>query len=139
MLAPTVMPSNAPCSGNTADRFGTTVGSPLATGLLTGKYNDGVPDDARLGREGNAWLQRMVIGTAEEGRIERARRFAQVAQELGVAPATLAIAWCLRNPNVSTVMLGASKLSQLLQNFDALEVWQRFDDATWQRIETSLA
>jgi aryl-alcohol dehydrogenase-like predicted oxidoreductase len=71
--------------------------------------------------------------------VEALRHYSALAAELGVAPSTLAIAWCLRNPNVSTVMLGASKLSQLLQNFEALDLWQRFDDATWQRIEASLA
>jgi len=115
--------------------MGTTIFSPLASGLLTGKYNDGIPADSRLAQDGMGWLQRGLRGD----RVEALRRFTALAAELGVAPSTLAIAWCLRNPNVSTVMLGASKLSQLLQNFDALEVWQRFDDATWQRLETSLA
>lgn len=115
--------------------MGTTSFSPLASGLLTGKYNDGIPADSRLAQDGMGWLQRGLRGD----RIEALRRFTAQAAELGVAPATLAIAWCLRNPNVSTVMLGASKLSQLLQNLDALEVWQRFDDPTWQRIEASLA
>ena len=117
--------------------LGTTTFSPLASGLLTGKYNDGVPDDARLGREGNAWLQRMVIGTAEEGRIERARRFAQVAQELGVAPATLAIAWCLRNPHVSTVILGASRPEQLLENLQALTLDSTLAEVDWHRVESA--
>lgn len=115
--------------------MGTTSFSPLASGLLTGKYNDAIPADSRLAQDGMGWLQRGLRGD----RIEALRRFTALAAELGVAPATLAIAWCLRNPNVSTVMLGASKLSQLLQNLDALEVWQRFDDPTWQRIEASLA
>jgi voltage-dependent potassium channel beta subunit len=115
--------------------MGTTIFSPLASGLLTGKYNDGIPADSRLAQEGLTWLQRGLRG----GRIDALRRYSALAAELGVAPATLAIAWCLRNPNVSTVMLGASKLPQLLQNLEALDVWQRFDDATWQRIEASLA
>jgi voltage-dependent potassium channel beta subunit len=115
--------------------MGTTIFSPLASGLLTGKYNDGIPADSRLAQDGMGWLQRGLRGD----RIEALRRYTGLATELGVAPSTLAIAWCLRNPNVSTVMLGASKLSQLLQNFEALDLWQRFDDATWQRIEASLA
>jgi voltage-dependent potassium channel beta subunit len=115
--------------------MGTTIFSPLASGLLTGKYNDGIPADSRLAQDGMGWLQRGLRGA----RIEALRRFTALAAELEVAPSTLAIAWCLRNPNVSTVMLGASKVSQLLQNFDALDVWQGFDDATWQRVEASLA
>src|SRR4030095_9104158 len=81
--------------------LGTTVWSPLASGLLTGKYNEGVPDDARLGQEGYAWLKRWVLGDSESRRVERARQFTALARELGVAPAPLAIAWCLRNPHVS--------------------------------------
>ena len=115
--------------------MGTTIFSPLASGLLTGKYNDGIPADSRLAQDGMGWLQRGLRGD----RVEALRRYSALAADLGVAPSTLAIAWCLRNPNVSTVMLGASKLSQLLQNFEALDLWQRTDDATWQRIEASLA
>ena len=115
--------------------MGTTIFSPLASGLLTGKYNDGIPADSRLAQDGMGWLQRGLRGD----RVEALRRYSALVADLGVAPSTLAIAWCLRNPNVSTVMLGASKLSQLLQNFEALDLRQRIDDATWQRIEASLA
>lgn len=115
--------------------MGTTIFSPLASGLLTGKYNDGIPADSRLAQEGYGWLKRGLEGD----RIEALRRYAAMAGELDVAPSTLALAWCLRNPNVSTVMLGASKLSQLLQNFDALQVSERLSDADWERVEASLA
>ncbi|MEO6155328.1 MAG: aldo/keto reductase [Thermomonas sp.] len=115
--------------------MGTTVFSPLASGLLTGKYNDGIPADSRLAQEGYGWLQRGLQGE----RIARLRRYTALAQELGVAPSTLALAWCLRNPNVSTVMLGASKVSQMLQNFEALEVSQHLDADAWSRVEASLA
>ena len=57
--------------------------------------------------------------------------------ELGVAPAPLAIAWCLRNPHVSTVMLGATRSEQLLQNLEALDLGERFDDDVWQRVEAA--
>ena len=117
--------------------LGTTVWSPLASGLLTGKYNDGVPDDARLGQEGYAWLQKWVLGDSDSRRVERARAFTDLAKELGVAPAPLAIAWCLRNPHVSTVLLGATRTEQLLQNLEALELVERFDDATWSRLEAA--
>ena len=110
--------------------MGTTIFSPLASGGLTGKYNDGIPADSRLAQDGLTWLQRGLRGE----RIDRLRGYSALAQELGVAPGTLAIAWCLQNPNVSTVMLGASKLSQLLQNFEALALSQRFDPATWHRV-----
>ncbi|WP_396615701.1 aldo/keto reductase [Lysobacter soli] len=117
--------------------LGTTIWSPLASGLLTGKYNAGVPTEARLGREGLGWLQRSVLG--EEGaRVERARRFVATAQELGVAPAPLAIAWCLRNPHVSSVILGASRPEQLIQNLEALELAERLSEGDWQRVEAAV-
>jgi len=115
--------------------MGTTIFSPLASGLLTGKYNDGIPAGSRLAQDGTGWLQRGLHGD----RIEALRRFTSLAAELGVAPATLAIAWCLRNPNVSSVLLGATGLAQLLQDLEALEVWQRLDDASWERVQASLA
>ena len=115
--------------------MGTTIFSPLASGLLTGKYNDGIPADSRLAREGLAWLQRGLRGD----RIDQLRRYVALADELAVAPGTLAIAWCLRNPHVSTVMLGASKLPQLLQNFEALEASQRIDAAAWTQVEAVFA
>ena len=115
--------------------MGTTIFSPLASGLLTGKYNDGIPADSRLAQEGYSWLQRGLQGE----RIAALRKYTALAAELGIAPSTLALAWCLRNPNVSTVMLGASKVSQLLQNFEALAVAKQFDDGVWKRVEDSVA
>ncbi|OHE83823.1 MAG: alcohol dehydrogenase [Lysobacterales bacterium RIFOXYD1_FULL_69_11] len=115
--------------------LGTTTFSPLASGLLTGKYNEGVPDDARLGREG--WLQRIVFGSSDERRLERAQAFTALAAELGAPPATLAIAWCLRNPHVSSVILGASRPEQLLQNLSALEWVDRLGEADWRRLEAA--
>ncbi|MGV8943570.1 aldo/keto reductase [Thermomonas sp.] len=115
--------------------MGTTIFSPLASGLLTGKYNDGIPADSRLAQDGYTWLQRGL----HDDRIAALRRYAALAQDIGVAPSTLALAWCLRNPNVSSVILGASKVSQLLQNLSALEVSQQLDDATWAQVEASLA
>jgi aryl-alcohol dehydrogenase-like predicted oxidoreductase len=71
--------------------------------------------------------------------VERARRFAAIARELGVDPAPLAIAWCLRNPDVSTVILGASRVEQLQQNLQALELVERFDADTWNQVEAATA
>ncbi|NZA28145.1 aldo/keto reductase [Luteimonas sp. SJ-92] len=118
--------------------LGTTIWSPLASGLLTGKYNEGVVGDSRLGQEGYQWLQRWVLGDSGERRVERARAFTALAAELGVAPAPLAIAWCLRNPHVSTVLTGATRVSQLLQNLEALDLDARIDDATWKRVEAAV-
>jgi aryl-alcohol dehydrogenase-like predicted oxidoreductase len=95
--------------------------------------------DARLGREGMGWLQRIVVGDSEAHRIERSARFAATAKDLGLAPATLAIAWCLRNPHVSSVILGASRVEQLLQNLQALELYQQLGEPEWARIEAATA
>jgi voltage-dependent potassium channel beta subunit len=119
--------------------LGTTIWSPLASGLLTGKYNETVSAESRLGRKDNAWLQRMVVGDEGNRRIDRVRRFTAVAAELGEKPSQLAIAWCLRNPHVSTVMLGASRTSQLLENLGALELVDRYEDSVWARLEVATA
>ena len=119
--------------------LGTTIWSPLASGLLTGKYNEGVPDDARLGQKDNAWLQKMVLGEEGNKRLDRVRRFTALAAELGEKPSQLAIAWCLRNPHVSTVMLGASRTGQLLENLGALELAGRYDDSVWTRLAAATA
>lgn len=119
--------------------LGITTWSPLASGLLTGKYNAGVPGQARLGRQDSAWLRETVLGEPDQRRIERARQFTALADELGVAPAPLAIAWCLRNPHVSSVILGASRVEQLVENLQAVEVLGQLDEACWQRIRVVAA
>jgi aryl-alcohol dehydrogenase-like predicted oxidoreductase len=113
--------------------MGTTIWSPLASGLLSGKYNDGIPTDSRLTQPGYEWLRESVLGHGNE-RIDKVRALQPIADELGVNLAQLAIAWCLLNPHVSTVMLGASRREQLEQNLDALEVLPRLDVAIAQRI-----
>ena len=114
--------------------LGTTVWSPLASGLLTGKYNAGVPEDSRFAHWGEDNPLRDARG---QSRLERARRFTAVAGELGVEPAPLAIAWCLANPNVSRVVLGATRVAQLQQNLQALELAERFDEPVWRRLEAA--
>ena len=121
------------------ERFGmgTTIWSPLASGLLAGRYNDGIPDDSRLAQAGYEWLRETVLGSGRE-RVERVRHLAPIAQELGVSQAQLALAWCLANPHVSTVLLGASRREQLEQNLAALELVPRIDAALKQRIEQAV-
>ena len=121
------------------ERFGmgTTVWSPLASGLLSGKYNDGIPDGSRLAQPGYEWLRETVLGSGRE-RVERVRHLAPIAQELGVSQAQLALAWCLANPHVSTVLLGASRREQLEQNLAALDLVPRIDAAMKQRIEQAV-
>lgn len=116
-----------------AHGMGTTIWSPLASGLLSGKYNDGVPADSRLAQPGYEWLRESVLGHGDE-RLGMVRALQPIAAELGTSLAQLAIAWCLLNPHVSTVMLGASRREQLAQNLDALELLPRLDAALAQRI-----
>ena len=111
--------------------LGLTVWSPLASGLLTGKYLDGVPEDSRAALEGYEWLRDML--TAEE-RMEKVRGLKAIADELDCPLAQMAIAWCTKNPRVSTVLLGASRRSQLEENLAALEVADRLDDEVMARI-----
>jgi voltage-dependent potassium channel beta subunit len=117
--------------------MGTTIWSPLASGLLSGKYNDGVPADSRLAQPGYEWLRESVLGHGDE-RLGKVRALQPIAAELGTSLAQLAIAWCLLNPHVSTVMLGASKREQLAQNLDALELLPRLDAAVAQRIRQAV-
>jgi len=102
--------------------LGTTIWSPLASGLLTGKYNNGVPDDSRIMLPGYEWLRRIFESEAGQKQLEAVRQLTKIADELGITMAHLAIAWCLRNPNVCTVITGASRVEQVVENMKAIEV-----------------
>jgi aryl-alcohol dehydrogenase-like predicted oxidoreductase len=115
--------------------LGTTIWSPLASGVLTGKYNDGFPTDTRLGIEGMDWLKDRTL-TAEN--IEKAKKLSVVSKDIGLSLPVLAIAWCLKNENVSTVILGASKTNQLTENFKALEAKQKLTTEVMEKIELIL-
>jgi voltage-dependent potassium channel beta subunit len=119
--------------------LGTTIWSPLASGVLTGKYADGVPDDSRMALPDYAWLRERM--ETEEGRsqIAKAGELQAVANDLGISMAQLAIAWCLKNPNVSTVILGASNLRQLEQNLESGDKVALLTDDVIERVETILA
>jgi voltage-dependent potassium channel beta subunit len=118
--------------------LGTTIWSPLGSGLLTGKYNDGIPDDSRLALEGFDWLRNMVLGDDAETNIAKVRGLAAVAADLGCSQAQLAIAWCLKNPHVSTVITGASRPQQVTENMAALEVAEQLTPEVMARIEEIL-
>lgn len=112
--------------------MGTTIWSPLASGLLTGKYNNGVPADSRLALEGFEWLKDRTLS---EERLGRVAELETVARELGTSLATLAIAWCISNPNVTTAILGATKENQLTENLKALEIYPKITPEIAQRID----
>jgi voltage-dependent potassium channel beta subunit len=118
--------------------MGTTIWSPLASGLLTGKYNDSIPTDTRLNLKNMEWLKDSVLGETAKVNIEKARNLSAFAQELGTNLPRLALAWCLKNPNVSTVITGASKVEQLKDNLNALEVVPLLTEEVMAKIETIL-
>ena len=112
--------------------LGLTTWSPLASGLLTGKYLDGVPSGSRATLPGYQWMESLVTD-AEANRKTRALQ--PIAAELGVTSAQLAIAWCASNPHVSTVITGASRVEQLRENLAALEVLPRLTPEVLRRID----
>jgi voltage-dependent potassium channel beta subunit len=115
--------------------LGTTVWSPLASGVLTGKYNAGFVEETRLSILGMDWLKESVL---QEEKLEKSRKLTALAKELGVSLPVLAIAWCLKNPHVSTVILGASKKEQLQENFNALDAQRLLTDEVMNKIEEIL-
>lgn len=118
--------------------LGTTIWSPLASGLLTGKYNDGIPSDSRLALDKYEWLKDQFLNFDWENRIAKVKKLGAVAGDLGCTTAQLAIAWCLTNPHVSTVILGASRASQVTENLKALEIYNKFTPEIHERIESIL-
>jgi voltage-dependent potassium channel beta subunit len=116
--------------------LGTTTWSPLASGLLTGKYNDGIPPDSRGTVKGYEWLAERLTDPAK---IAVVRRLAPVAADLGCTLAQFSLAWCLANPQVSTVITGASRPAQVRENMQALAVVGRLDAEVMARIDAVLA
>lgn len=111
--------------------LGLTTFSPLASGLLSGKYADGnAPEGSRMARQDHGWQPRFMYAGARTAREVAVAKLVALAQERGVAPATLAIAWCLRNPKVSSTILGCSSATQLEQNLSALALAQQLDGPT---------
>jgi voltage-dependent potassium channel beta subunit len=115
--------------------LGLTTWSPLASGVLTGKYVDGIPEGSRATLSGYEWLQGMLTDPKTNARV---RELTAVAGDLGCTTAQLALAWCTKNPHVSTVITGASRVSQVHENMAALEVAARLDADVLARIETAV-
>ncbi len=112
--------------------MGTTIWSPLASGLLSGKYNDGIPEGSRFGLTGFDWLKDRWM---KDEMLNKVRSLAGLAKELGISMAELSIAWCIKNPNVTTAILGATRKEQLLENLKAIDAMEKLDDIVIQRIE----
>jgi voltage-dependent potassium channel beta subunit len=112
--------------------LGTTIWSPLASGLLSGKYNHGIPTDSRAALKGYEWLAESILDPAK---VEQVRALAPIAADLGCTMAQLALAWCLKNPNVSSVITGASRPSQVVENMKALDIVPKLTPEVLSRID----
>jgi voltage-dependent potassium channel beta subunit len=112
--------------------MGTTIFSPLAAGFLTGKYQGGIPDGSRLSMGGFEWLRKRWL---QEDRIQKVQQLTVLADELDTRLAPLAIAWCIRNPDVTTAILGATRREQLLENCKALDVLPKLTPEVLEKIE----
>jgi len=118
--------------------LGTTIWSPLASGLLTGKYNAGIPAGTRATLSGYDWLRERLESQEAQRNIEKVKQLKPVADALGCTTAQLALAWCLRNPNVSTVITGASRPEQVTENMKALDVVGKLTEQVMEQIEAIL-
>ena len=115
--------------------LGTTIWSPLASGVLTDKYITGFPKDTRLGMDGLEWLRDKNLN---EEKIEKIKKLNQLANELDLSLAKLSLCWCLKNKNVSTVILGASKPVQLSENLETIHVYSKLKEDVWANIDEIL-
>lgn len=113
--------------------LGTTTFSPLASGLLSGKYNEGIPKGSRFSLEGFDWLKERWF---TDEKLKKVKKLGDLAAKIGTTTAGLSIAWCLKNPNVSTVILGASKKQQLNENLKALDAVALLTPAVMEKIES---
>jgi len=112
--------------------LGTTIWSPLASGLLTGKYNNGIPKNSRFSLEELGWLKdRLIV----DDKIKKVKKLSELAEKLGVSTAALSIAWCIKNPHVTTAILGATKKQQLLNNLKALDIMEELTPEVLEKIE----
>jgi voltage-dependent potassium channel beta subunit len=114
--------------------LGITTWSPLASGILTGKYQEGIPEGSRATLEGYEWLSGMLTADAHKAKVSA---LLEIAEELECTPAQMAIAWCARNPNVSTVITGASRPEQVHDNMGALDVVPKLTDEVMGRIKAA--
>jgi len=112
--------------------LGTTIWSPLASGLLTGKYNNGIPENSRLSLEDMGWLKDKLM---MDDKIKKVKQLTELARELEVSTASLSIAWCIKNPHVTTAILGATKKEQLVDNLNSVEVMEKLTPDVLGKIE----
>ena len=114
--------------------MGTTIWSPLASGLLTGKHQGGPKEGTRATLKDYGWLKERIVRDGEE-KADKVKALEKIAKDLGLSMAVFAVAWCLKNPNVSTVILGASKVAQLTENLKAIEAQKKLTPELMQKID----
>lgn len=117
--------------------LGTTTWAPLASGLLTGKHSKGLQEGTRATLKDYDWLKEQITREAKE-KGDKVQKFEKIAKEIGLSPAILAIAWCLKNPHVSSVILGASKVSQLTENLHAIEAQPKLTQEVMRQIDEAV-
>jgi aryl-alcohol dehydrogenase-like predicted oxidoreductase len=115
--------------------LGATIWSPLAAGFLTGKYNEGIPEDSRLAIAGFDWLKERWL---QEDKLKKVKKLAELAKKLNVSLAAMSIAWTIKNPNVTTAILGATKAEQLKENLKALDAVTLLTPEVMEEIEKIL-
>jgi voltage-dependent potassium channel beta subunit len=112
--------------------LGTTIWSPLASGLLSGKYNNGIPENSRLALPEMSWLKDKVF---TDDKLKKVTQLSELAKELDVSMASLSIAWCIKNPHVTTAILGATRKEQLTENLKAIDVIEKLTPEVLEKIE----
>jgi voltage-dependent potassium channel beta subunit len=118
--------------------LGTTIWSPLASGLLTGKYSEGIPKDSRANIKGYGWLKEKFESTEGQTKIKKVNQLKKIADDLNITLPQMSIAWCMKNPNVSTVILGASKIEQLKENMKAFDAYPKLAESVMKEIDKVL-
>lgn len=118
--------------------LGTTIFSPLSSGLLTGKYNKGIPEGTRATLKGYEWLRKDLESDTTRHNIEKVKQMTPIADELGCSIAQLALAWCLKNQNISSVITGASRPEHVAENMQSLDIVEKLTDEVMEQIETIL-
>ena len=118
--------------------LGTTIFSPLASGVLTGKYNKGIPEGTRATLKGYEWLRKYLESDTTRQNIEKVKQITPIADGLGCSIAQLALAWCLKNLNVSSVITGASRPEHVSENIQSLDIVEKLTDEVMEQIETIL-
>lgn len=112
--------------------LGTTIWSPLASGLLSGKYNNGIPENSRLALPEMSWLKDKIF---TDDKLKKVTQLSELAKELDVSMASLSIAWCIKNPHVTTAILGATRKEQLAENLKAIDVMEKLTPEVLEKIE----